>query len=48
MAKDIYIFVFLKRKNTNIRKYFGVLKGSEVLDEIERSLKTRKSARFRM
>jgi len=28
----------LKRKNTNIKKYFGVLKDGEVLDEIERCL----------
>ena len=38
----------LKRKNTDIKKYFGVLKGSEVLDEIERSSEARKSARFRI
>ena len=38
----------LKRKNTNIKKYFGVLEGSEVLDEIEKCLEARKSARFRL
>lgn len=38
----------LKRKNTNIKKYFGVLKNSEVLDEIEKCLEARKSARFRI
>ncbi len=38
----------LKRKRTDIRKYFGVLKDSEVLDEIERCLEARKSARFRI
>ncbi|MDI3496691.1 antitoxin VapB family protein [Archaeoglobus sp.] len=38
----------LKRKKTDIRRYFGVLKDSEVLDEIERSLNARKSARFRV
>jgi len=38
----------LRRKNTNIRKYFGVLKDSEVLDEIEKCLEARKSARFRV
>ena len=38
----------LKRKNTNIKKYFGVLKDSEVLDEIERCLEARKTARFRV
>ena len=38
----------LKRKNTNIKRYFGVLKDSEVLEEIEKSLEMRKSARFRI
>ena len=38
----------LKRKRTDIRKYFGVLRDSEVLDEIERCLEARKSARFRI
>jgi len=38
----------LKRKNTNIKKYFGVLKNSEVLDEIEKSLERRRSARLRI
>ena len=38
----------LKRKNTNIKKYFGVLKNSEVLDEIEKSLEMRRSARLRI
>ena len=38
----------LKRKRANIKKYFGVLKDSEVLDEIERCLEARKSARFRI
>ena len=38
----------LKRKRTDIRKYFGVLKDSEVLDEIEKCLEARKSARFRI
>ncbi|AAB89766.1 antitoxin VapB family protein [Archaeoglobus fulgidus] len=38
----------LKRKKTDIRRYFGVLKDSEVLDEIEKSLNARKSARFRV
>jgi len=39
---------FLRRKNANIKKYFEVLKDSEVLDEIEKCLEARKSARFRM
>jgi len=38
----------LERKRANIKKYFGVLKDSEVLDEIERCLEARKSARFRI
>lgn len=38
----------LERKNTNIRKYFGALKDSEVLDEIEKCLEARKTARFRV
>ncbi len=38
----------LKRERANIKKYFGVLKDSEVLDEIERCLEARKSARFRI
>jgi len=38
----------LRRKNTNIKRYFGALKDSEVLDEIEKSLEMRKSARFRI
>jgi len=38
----------LRRKNTNIKKYFGVLRDSEVLEEIEKSLEMRKSARFRI
>jgi len=38
----------LKRKKTDIRRNFGVLKDSEVLDEIEKSLNARKSARFRV
>ena len=38
----------LRRKNTNIKRYFGVLKDSEVLEEIEKSLEMRKSARFRI
>jgi len=38
----------LKRKRTDIRKYFGVLRDSEVLDEIEKCLEARKSARFRV
>jgi len=38
----------LKRRKIDIRKYFGVLKDSEVLDEIEKSLEMRKSARFRI
>ena len=38
----------LRRKTINIRKYFGILKDSEVLDEIEKSLEMRKSARFRV
>ncbi len=38
----------LKKKRTDIRKYFGVLKDSEVLDEIEKCLEARKSARFRI
>ena len=38
----------LKKKNTNIKRYFGVLKDSEVLDEIERCLEARKTARFRV
>ena len=38
----------LRRKTINIRKYFGVLKDSEVLDEIERCLEARRSARFRV
>ncbi len=38
----------LKRKNTDIKKYFGILRDSEVLDEIEKCLKARKSARFRI
>jgi len=37
----------LQRKNTNIRKYFGVLKNSDVLNEIEKCLEARKLARFR-
>ncbi len=38
----------LERKEVNIRKYFGVLKDSEVLDEIEKCLEVRRSARFRV
>ena len=38
----------LRRKNTNIKRYFGVLKDSEVLEEIEKSLEMRKSPRFRI
>ena len=38
----------LRRKNTNIKKYFGVLRDSEVLEEIEKSLEMRKLARFRI
>ncbi len=38
----------LKRKGTDIRKYFGILRDSEVLDEIEKCLEMRKSARFRI
>ncbi len=38
----------LRRKMTNIKKYFGILKDSYVLDEIERCLEARKSARFRV
>jgi len=38
----------LRRKNTNIKRYFGVLKDSEVLEEIEKSFEMRKSARFRI
>ena len=38
----------LKRKRTNIKKYFGILRDSDVLDEIERCLEARKSARFRI
>ncbi|ADC65191.1 Protein of unknown function DUF217 [Ferroglobus placidus DSM 10642] len=38
----------LKKKNTNIKKYFGVLKDSEVLDEIEKILEMRRSARLRI
>lgn len=38
----------LRRKTTNIRKYFGILKDSDVLNEIERCLKARRSARFRV
>ncbi len=38
----------LRRKNTNIKRYFGVLRDSEVLEEIEKSLEMRKSARFRI
>jgi len=37
----------LERKEVNIRRYFGVLKDSEVLDEIEKCLEIRRSARFR-
>ncbi len=38
----------LLSKTINIRKYFGVLKDSEVLDEIERCLEARSSAKFRI
>jgi len=38
----------LERKRANIKKYFGILKDSDVLDEIEKYLETRKSARFRV
>ena len=38
----------LKRKNTNIKKYFGALRDSEILGEIEKCLEARKSARFRV
>ncbi len=38
----------LRRKTTNIRKYFGILKDSDVLNEIERCLEARRSARFRV
>ncbi len=38
----------LKRKNIDIKNYFGILKDSDVLDEIEKSLEARKSARFRI
>jgi len=38
----------LKRSRTDIKRYFGVLKDSDVLDEIERCLEKRKSARFRI
>jgi len=38
----------LRRKTINIKKYYGILKDCEVLDEIERCLEERKSARFRI
>ncbi|WP_290597156.1 MULTISPECIES: antitoxin VapB family protein [unclassified Archaeoglobus] len=38
----------LKRDKTSIKKYFGVLEDSEVLDEIEKTLAARKTARFRI
>lgn len=38
----------LNKKNINIKKYFGFLKDSEVLNEIEKYLDTRKKARFRI
>ncbi len=42
----IEIEKLLKRNNTNIKKYFGALKDSEVLDEIEKCLEARKSVKF--
>ena len=38
----------LERKNTRISKYFGILKDGEVLEEIEKCLESRKSARLRI
>lgn len=38
----------LLSKTINIGKYFGVLKDSEVIDEIERCLEARRSAKFRI
>ena len=38
----------LRRKSGNIRKYFGALKDSEILDEVEKILEMRKSAKFRI
>ncbi len=38
----------LERKNTRISKYFGILRDGEVLDEIEKCLEARKSARLRI
>ena len=38
----------LERRNTRISKYFGILKDGEVLEEIEKCLESRKSARLRI
>ncbi len=38
----------LERKNVNLKKYFGALKDSEVLDEIEESLEMRRTTKFRV
>ena len=38
----------LKKRKINIKKYFGALRDSEVLDEIEKCLERRKAARFRI
>ena len=38
----------LERRNTSISKYFGILRDGEVLDEIEKCLESRKSARLRI
>ncbi len=38
----------LERRNTRISKYFGILRDGEVLDEIEKCLEARKSARLRI
>ncbi len=38
----------LLEKKTDVRKYFGVLKDSETLEEIEKCLEMRKHARIRL
>ena len=37
-----------KRRDTSISKYFGILRDSEVPEEVERCLESRKSARLRI
>ena len=45
---DVIEKLLQKKRNVDIKKYFGVLKNSEVLDEIERYIEKRRLEKFRI